>query len=107
HLDERLALVRHAGGRAAHDPPHEADAHEAEQDRHRDGIQMQGPEAAVAEERPRVMGQVVTDVGGGIEFFAGGHQVLGWLCSRTKNAIEKITAVTTNDPRNAGTTTSA
>src|SRR5438094_1515544 len=71
-LDERLALVRHHGARAAHHPPDEADTDDAEQYRDDQRIDVQRPEAALAdrlgEER-----QVMLDVLRRSEFCLGGH----------------------------------
>ena len=44
-FDERLALVRHAGGRSAHHPPDEADAHDTDEQRRHQRIDVQRPEA--------------------------------------------------------------
>ena len=58
-------------------------------------IEVDRPEAAVAE-LLRAVRQVVTDVLGGVQFFAGCHLIQSY--SRTKKAMVKIRTVTTNDP---------
>src|SRR6185369_7759247 len=45
-FDEGLALAWHAGSCAAHHPPEKAKAHDTEQDRHHQRVDMEHPEVA-------------------------------------------------------------
>src|SRR6185295_7103631 len=66
-FDERLAPPGRAGGRAARDPPQEAEADEAEQNGNGERVEVKGPETALAEHL-RPVRQVVADVLSGVEF---------------------------------------
>ena len=70
-LDEGLALGRARPGRALGDPPEEPQADEAQQHRDDQGIEIQRPEAALADRLGRER-EVVTDVLGGV-LVLGGH----------------------------------
>ena len=106
-LDERLALAR-ARPRSRRAPP----TRRSRSRRSRAGsttderVDVERPEAAVAE-RLRAERQVVTDVLGGGELFAGGHRLSDSVTRRArKTPCEKISTVTTNDAENAPATTS-
>ena len=72
-LDEGLALAGHTCRGALDDPPDEAQSDHAEQDGRHERIDVQGPEAAFSH-RLGEEGEMVLDVGGRFEFFAGGHE---------------------------------
>ena len=73
-LDEGLALARHARGRAAHHPPEEAEADDAEQHR------RSTSESTCSVQKPPSPTGLVQNVrwwlmySVGVEFFAGGHR---------------------------------
>lgn len=75
-LDKRLTLVRYSRGRAADDPPEEAEAQDPKYHRRHYGIDMQGPERALTD-RMRQIAQMVLDVSGGSEMLFGGHDIDG------------------------------
>ena len=106
-LDERLALARHAGGRAAHDEPQEAERDDAEHHRGHQRVEVQRPERRIAErDRPELRGgEPMYEVGVSSCAMLESVPVTAFCyLSRTKIAMLKKITVRMNAPKNgAGT----
>ena len=89
-LDEGLAAIRHPGSGAAHHPPEKADAEQTQQKRHHERVDIQRPEAALADWLLEET-QMVLDVLRGGERFTCGHR-LDCVSSRGQKTPWRISA---------------